>query len=74
MMGSSSIIPLDGALPESHNDASKPLYGGEVLAEFDRLVDIGVVKYDYSYVTEYHKINGLDASSYTQIFSAPLQC
>lgn len=57
-------VSLDGALAASQANSRKPLGEEEILAEFDRLVDTGVVKYDYAYVIENHKINGVDASSY----------
>ncbi len=54
-----SIDSKAGEYPDLPNDLLGP---AEALARFDELVEKGVVKYDYAFVTENHQIKGVDVS------------
>lgn len=57
-----SIQLLGDSKPALRDEIESCMTSNETdpIAKFDKLVDAGVINYDYTYVTENRKIGGLD--------------
>ncbi|KAG8408481.1 hypothetical protein J3458_019517 [Metarhizium acridum] len=58
--GSIQILGGSEAVSQNETESYRVLNEAEITVVFDKLVDAGVIKYDYTYTTENRKIGGLD--------------